>query len=66
MSKILVLLGFKKIRQKGSHVFYRHDDGRTTTVPYHRGRSLSRILIRKILSDINLSIADYNKNFKKI
>ncbi|MBP7962729.1 MAG: type II toxin-antitoxin system HicA family toxin [Caldilineaceae bacterium] len=25
-------LGFVAVRQRGSHVFYRHPDGRTTTV----------------------------------
>jgi predicted RNA binding protein YcfA (HicA-like mRNA interferase family) len=30
-------LGFEPVRQKGSHVFYRHRDGRATTVPNHWG-----------------------------
>jgi predicted RNA binding protein YcfA (HicA-like mRNA interferase family) len=34
MEKILLKMGFEKIRQKGSHVFYRNQDGRTTTVPF--------------------------------
>ncbi|MFA4932795.1 MAG: type II toxin-antitoxin system HicA family toxin [Caldisericia bacterium] len=44
MEKFLLLSGFEKTRQKGSHVFYRHSDGRTTTVPHHKGRVLSRPL----------------------
>jgi len=35
--KILQKIGFNKIRQKGSHVFLRHPDGRTTVVPNHPG-----------------------------
>jgi len=31
--KVLVKLGFKLVRQKGSHVFYRYQDGRYTTIP---------------------------------
>ena len=27
LRKVLLLLGFEKKRQKGSHVFYRHKDG---------------------------------------
>ncbi len=46
MEKLLLKLGFKKIRQKGSHIFYKHPDGRYTTVPHHRGRTLARPLIR--------------------
>ncbi|HHW55319.1 MAG: type II toxin-antitoxin system HicA family toxin [bacterium] len=35
MAKILEILGFKEIRQKGSHKIYRHKDGRTTVIPFH-------------------------------
>ncbi|MCD6326450.1 type II toxin-antitoxin system HicA family toxin [bacterium] len=45
--KLLRDLGFQAIRQKGSHVFYRHPDGRTTTVPKHPGRDLARPLLRE-------------------
>jgi predicted RNA binding protein YcfA (HicA-like mRNA interferase family) len=41
MNQILIKLGFVILRQKGSHVFYRHQDGRTTTVPNHQGRDLA-------------------------
>ncbi|MDO9555790.1 MAG: type II toxin-antitoxin system HicA family toxin [Atribacterota bacterium] len=42
MEGLLFLLGFKRVRQKGSHVFYRQPDGRTTTIPHHKGRVLAR------------------------
>jgi len=35
MCKLLCDLGFTLIRQKGSHRFYRHGDGRTAVVPMH-------------------------------
>lgn len=38
--KILSKIGFKAIRQQGSHVFLKHDDGRTTVVPNHPGEKL--------------------------
>ncbi|MCD4767774.1 MAG: type II toxin-antitoxin system HicA family toxin, partial [Methanosarcinales archaeon] len=63
---LLLKLGFKKIRQKGSHVFYRHPDGRTTTVPHHSGRDLARPLIKEILREIELSVDEYNENLKKL
>ncbi|WP_245860301.1 type II toxin-antitoxin system HicA family toxin [Methanosarcina spelaei] len=28
-------MGFEQIRQKGSHLFLRHPDGRTTIIPVH-------------------------------
>ena len=33
--KILREFGFREIRQRGSHVFMAHPDGRTTLVPIH-------------------------------
>ncbi len=66
MEKLLFLLGFKKIRQKGNHAFYRHPDGRITTLPHHRGRVLARPLIREILREIEISVDDYNLYLKKI
>ncbi|MGI6486825.1 MAG: type II toxin-antitoxin system HicA family toxin [Syntrophothermaceae bacterium] len=35
MVKLLIFLGFIQIRQKGSHIFFAHPDGRTTVVPCH-------------------------------
>jgi len=43
------------VRQKGSHVFYRHADGRYTTLPHHKGQDISRPLIRKILNEIQVT-----------
>jgi len=59
MCKLLDSIGFVAIRQRGSHKFYRHNDGRTTIIPMHTG-DLDRSLIRKILKDIELTIDDYN------
>ena len=55
MERILLNLGFERARQKGSHVFYRHPDGRTTTLPHHSGRDLARPLLREILREIELT-----------
>jgi len=59
MGRVLQGLGFARVRQKGSHVFYRHPDGRTTTVPHHKGRDLAVPLVRAILADIRLSPAEF-------
>lgn len=63
MERILFALDFEKIRQKGSHVFYKHKDGRVTTIPHHKGKTLSRPLVRSILRDIRLSIDELNNLF---
>ena len=66
MERVLVHLGFAAVRQKGSHVFYRHADGHTTTVPRHAGRDLSRPLIRSILRDIDVSPERYAELLKNV
>ena len=62
MCKLLENEGFVDIRQKGSHRFYKHADGRTTVVPMHAS-DLDRTLIRKILKDIDMTIGEYNNKF---
>jgi predicted RNA binding protein YcfA (HicA-like mRNA interferase family) len=59
LERLLFSIGFEKTRQKGSHAFYRHPDGRTTTVPHHHGRMISRPLLREILREIELSVEEY-------
>lgn len=63
MEQILFHLGFDKLRQKGSHALYHHEDGRTTTIPHHPGRTLARPLIRAILRDIHLSPDEFDRLF---
>ena len=54
--KILKKLGFEILRQRGSHVFLKHKDGRTTVVQNHPGEKLDRGLLNKIIrKDIQLS-----------
>ena len=59
---ILETLGFLEVRQRGSHCQYRHPDGRGTTVPFHAGRDISPILLRKIAQDIRLTIQEFLSN----
>lgn len=56
---ILEKLGFKEVRQKGSHKQFRHSDGRFTAVPFHQGRDISPILLRQIAKDIYLTIDEF-------
>ena len=65
MVAILINLGFKEIRQKGSHRFFQHHDGRTTVIPFHKGEDLGRGLIREILKDIELSVEEYEELRRK-
>ncbi len=58
---ILKRLEFGEVRQKGSHKQFRHPDGRFTTVPFHKGRDISPILLKKIARDIGLTIEEFIK-----
>lgn len=56
---ILAALGFEEVRQRGSHMQFRHADGRATTVPVHGGRDASPILLRRIARDVGLSVHEF-------
>ncbi len=53
--RLLERIGFQRLRQKGSHLYLRHPDGRATVVPMHRGHDLPPGLLRAILQDAELN-----------
>lgn len=57
--RLLEKLGFTTVRQRGSHVQYRHADGRGTTVPLHKGRDIAPPLLRQIAKDIGLTVEEF-------
>jgi predicted RNA binding protein YcfA (HicA-like mRNA interferase family) len=61
VSALLESWGFKEVRQRGSHKQYRHPDGRTTTVPFHRGRDISPVLLRLIARDLGMTVEEFLK-----
>jgi predicted RNA binding protein YcfA (HicA-like mRNA interferase family) len=56
--RLLEAVGFALVRQRGSHLQYRHLDGRATTVPNHPGRDISPVLLRQIAKDIGLTVEE--------
>lgn len=66
MQKLLFYLGFEVKRQSGSHAFYRHPDGRYTTLPHHGNQDLSRFLIRTILRQINITPEEFSNLLKEM
>jgi predicted RNA binding protein YcfA (HicA-like mRNA interferase family) len=54
--------GFLAIRQKGSHVFLQHPDGRSTVVPIHSGETIGPGLLSKILKDAEMTRDDLLKS----
>jgi len=57
--KALNKAGFQIIRQRGSHKYLRHPDNRVTVVPVHKGETIGRGLLRKIIHDTELSREDF-------
>jgi predicted RNA binding protein YcfA (HicA-like mRNA interferase family) len=62
LTKILEKLGFKFIRQHGSHMFFEHSDGRTTIIPNHPSEDIDRGLLNKIVKqDLRISREEFLK-----
>ena len=60
--KILNNLSFQFIRQEGSHMFFRHNDGRTTVIPNHPGEEIGIGLLTKIIKkDLIISRKEFEK-----
>lgn len=65
VAKILEKLGFVFKRQKGSHMFFEHPDGRTTVIPNHPTEDLDRGLLNKIIKqDIQVSREEFLRHVK--
>jgi len=62
LSKILKKMGFEFIRQEGSHMFFRHADGRTTVIPNHPGEEIGPGLLLKIIKkDLGISREEFER-----
>ncbi len=59
VAKRLEALEFRPVRQSGSHVIFKHTDGRMTVVPNHPGEKIGRGLLRKIIRDIDISVEEF-------
>jgi predicted RNA binding protein YcfA (HicA-like mRNA interferase family) len=59
--KALSKAGFQVLRQKGSHIYLKHPDGRATVVPVHKGESLGRGILRKIIGDADMERDEFLK-----
>ena len=61
---LLKKAGFVIERQRGSHVFLKHSDGRATVVPVHAGETIGPGLLAKILRDAEMIREDFQKLLK--
>ena len=62
LGKIVEKLGFKFDHQTGSHMIYKHPDGRKTTIPHHSGEEIGPALLNKIIKkDLGITREEFFK-----
>ncbi|MBI3032004.1 type II toxin-antitoxin system HicA family toxin [Candidatus Woesearchaeota archaeon] len=61
LCKILLKLGFEQIHGKGSHVRFKHTDGRVTVVPVHGNEEIGISLLGEILKQVKLNREEYEQ-----
>ena len=61
LCKILEKLGFRKIYGKGSHVRFKHSDGRRSVIPVHGNEDLGPGLLNAILKQIKLTREEFER-----
>ena len=59
--KLLSKVGFKPIRQRGSHLILMNDQGIRIVIPLHPGKNLKPGLIRVIITEAGLTREKYFK-----
>lgn len=59
--RVLEKLGFERLRQSGSHIIFKHPEGRWTTVPMHKEKDVAKGTLRKILKDAEITYEDLKK-----
>ena len=65
VAKVVEKLGFKHDHTTGSHMVYKHPDGRKTTIPYHSGEEIGPGLLNKIIKkDCCISRKDFLRYLK--
>ena len=61
MISVLQKLKFKLSRQSGSHKIFKNESGVRVTVPFHSGKILHPKIVKSVLRDCDLSIAEFLK-----
>jgi len=59
--RVLERLGFRRIRQSGSHAVFYHSEQRWTTVPIHKGKDVAKGILYKILKDAGITYEEFKK-----
>ena len=63
VAKVIEKFGFTYSHTTGSHMVYKHSDGRRTTIPHHSGEEIGPGLLNKIIKkDLGISKEEFIKN----
>jgi len=57
--RVLKKKGFKLVRQSGSHLIFRNENGVRVTVPQHSGKTLHPKILRSIMRDSGIGPEDF-------
>jgi len=61
VSHALEKMGFERVYGKGSHIRFKHSDGRRTVVPVHGNEEIGVGLLNEILKQIKLSREEFER-----
>ena len=65
LGKIVQKFGFVYSHTTGSHMVFKHPDGRKTTIPHHANEEIGPGLLNKIIKkDLGLSREEFLKQLK--
>jgi predicted RNA binding protein YcfA (HicA-like mRNA interferase family) len=61
IERVASRLGFRKIRQRGSHARWKHPDGRSATIPTHGAAEIGGWLFHQILNELGISEEEFDR-----
>ncbi|MCR4408197.1 MAG: type II toxin-antitoxin system HicA family toxin [Anaerolineae bacterium] len=64
--RVLEPLGFRLVRQSGSHKIYKNATGKRVTVPFHGGKILHPKVLKSILADADLTVEEFARLLKDL
>jgi len=62
----LEALGFQKVRQKGSHAIFHHQDCRRAPIPVHPSKTISPYLLSDILKQIKVGEEEFLRSIERV
>jgi predicted RNA binding protein YcfA (HicA-like mRNA interferase family) len=61
LERVARVLGFIRVRQRGSHARWKHPDGRATTIPIHSSVEVGGWLFHEILRQLGISDQEFER-----